>query len=134
MNIKQVAQLTGLTDKTIRFYESKGMISPPSRASNGYRQYSQRQIDELQFLHRSRNVGFSLPESKELLDLYLNPSRHSSEIKQRTLEKIAHIDRQILKLRQMKQQLERLAAQCPGDEQSDCPIIDSLSGKSCCAP
>ncbi|MGR6981329.1 Cu(I)-responsive transcriptional regulator [Testudinibacter sp. P27/CKL/0425] len=132
MNIKQVAELTGLTDKTIRFYENKGMISPPERQANGYRQYNQRQLEELKFLQRSRNIGFSLPESKELLDLYSNPQRHSREIKQRTLDKIAHIEQQILQLQEMKAQLESLAAECPGDEQSQCPIIDSLSGKGCC--
>ena len=129
MNIKQVAQITGLSSKTIRFYEDKGLINPPERADNGYRQYNASQIDELLFLHRCRNAGFSLPESKELLDLYLDPSRHSSEIKQRTLEKITQIEQQILKLQEMKQQLESLAAQCPGNAQSDCPITDSLSGK-----
>lgn len=133
MNIKQIAQITGLSAKTIRFYESKGLISPPERGANGYRQYEARQIDELTFLHRSRSIGFSLPESKELLELYLNPSRHSSDIKQRTLEKIAHIEQQILQLQTMKTQLESLAAECPGDEQSQCPIIDSLSGKNACA-
>lgn len=132
MNIKQVAELTGLTDKTIRFYENKGMISPPERQANGYRQYNQRQLEELKFLQRSRNIGFSLPESKELLDLYSNPQRHSREIKQRTLDKIEHIEQQISQLQEMKAQLESLAAECPGDEQSQCPIIDSLSGKRCC--
>ncbi|MGV6989388.1 Cu(I)-responsive transcriptional regulator [Testudinibacter sp. P80/BLE/0925] len=133
MNIKQIAQITGLTAKTIRFYESKNIISPPERGINGYRQYDIRHIDELTFLRRSRSIGFSLPESKELLELYLNPSRHSSEIKQRTLDKIAHIEQQILQLQAMKTQLESLAAECPGDEQSQCPIIDSLSGKNDCA-
>ncbi|MGR3808364.1 Cu(I)-responsive transcriptional regulator [Pasteurella testudinis] len=132
MNIKQVAELTGLSDKTIRFYEQKAMITPPQRADNGYRQYHARHIDELNFLQRTRSAGFSLPESKELLDLYLDPLRHSREIKQRTLDKIAHIEQQIIKLQMMKRQLETLAAACPGDEQSACPIIDSLSGKSGC--
>ncbi|TNH08275.1 Cu(I)-responsive transcriptional regulator [Testudinibacter sp. TR-2022] len=132
MNIKQVAALTGLSDKTIRFYEEKGIITPPRRSSNGYRQYDLQHVDQLRFVQRTRSAGFSLPESKELLELYLNPQRHSREIKQRTLDKIQHLERQITQLQEMKRQLTALADECPGDDQSQCPIIDSLSGKGCC--
>ncbi|KAE9527654.1 Cu(I)-responsive transcriptional regulator [Testudinibacter aquarius] len=132
MNIKQVAALTDLSDKTIRFYEEKGIITPPQRSSNGYRQYDLQHVDQLRFVQRTRSAGFSLPESKELLELYLNPQRHSREIKQRTLDKIEHLERQITQLQEMKRQLTALADECPGDDQSQCPIIDSLSGKGCC--
>lgn len=130
MNITQIAKQTSLTPKSIRFYEQKGLITPPVRAANGYRQYNQNHVNELNLLHQSRAVGFSLPECKELLDLYKNPHRRSADVKQKTLAKITDIERQIHKLQQMKQQLTDLAKQCPGDNSEDCPIINGLS---CCS-
>ena len=129
MNITNISKQTALTPKTIRFYEEKGLITPPLRSANGYRQYNQNHIKELNLLHQARVVGFSLPECKELLELYNNPHRRSADVKAKTLSKIADIEQQIEKLQQMKGQLMELAAQCPGDNSEDCPIINGLS---CC--
>lgn len=129
MNITQIAKQTSLTPKSIRFYEEKGLITPPMRAANGYRQYNQHHIYELTLLQQARTVGFSLPECRELLELYNNPQRRSADVKAKTLAKIAEIEKQIRKLQQMKQQLTVLAEQCPGDNSQNCPIIDGLS---CC--
>ncbi|MDU8923762.1 Cu(I)-responsive transcriptional regulator [Pasteurellaceae bacterium LIM206] len=131
MNINQIAKQTNLTAKSIRFYEEKGLITPPARAANGYRQYSQQHIDELNLLHQARLVGFSLPECKDLLELYKNPHRRSADVKEKTLAKIADIDGQIAKLQQMKRQLWELAEQCPGDGSEHCPIIEGLACKKC---
>lgn len=129
MNITQIAKQTSLTPKSIRFYEEKGLITPPMRAANGYRQYNQHHIYELTLLQQARAVGFSLPECRELLELYNNPQRRSADVKAKTLAKIVEIEKQIRKLQQMKQQLTVLAEQCPGDNSQNCPIIDGLS---CC--
>ncbi|MGF1703640.1 Cu(I)-responsive transcriptional regulator [Photobacterium makurazakiensis] len=126
MNISEVAKLTGLTAKTIRFYEDKEAISPPSRAENGYRQYSQKHVDELHLIRRSRLVGFTLDESRELLDFSRDPKRRSADVKVKAEQKILEIDEKINELRQMKQTLEVLTKQCPGDEGAECPIIEGL--------
>ncbi|MGF1685004.1 Cu(I)-responsive transcriptional regulator [Photobacterium minamisatsumaniensis] len=126
MNISEVAKLTGLTAKTIRFYEDKGAISLPSRAENGYRQYSQKHVDELHLIRRSRLVGFTLDESRELLDFSRDPKRRSADVKIKAEQKLLEIDEKINELRQMKQTLEVLTKQCPGDEGAECPIIEGL--------
>ncbi|MBE2894045.1 Cu(I)-responsive transcriptional regulator [Spirabiliibacterium falconis] len=127
MQINHIAQLTGLSPKTIRFYEEKNIISPPARNVNGYRQYNAQHVSQLCFLKRTREAGFSLQESKELLLLWQDPQRKSCEVKAKTLEKIAFIDEQISHLNAIKSQLQKLADICPDDEQSHCPIIDSFS-------
>lgn len=127
MNINQIAKLTKLTAKAIRFYEEKGLITAPERAANGYRQYNQQHIDELTLIHHARSIGFSLAESQQLLRLYRDPQRRSAEVKQYTLNKIAAIDNQIQKLIAMKNYLEQLANQCPGNESQHCPIIENLA-------
>lgn len=130
MNISDVAKKTGLTSKAIRFYEEKGLVTPPLRSENGYRSYTQSHLDELTLLRQARQVGFNLEECRELIFLFNDPSRHSADVKRRTLEKVAEIERHISELQGMRTQLLALADSCPGDDSADCPIIDNLSG--CC--
>ncbi|WP_058911653.1 Cu(I)-responsive transcriptional regulator [Entomohabitans teleogrylli] len=130
MNISDVARKTGLTSKAIRFYEQKGLVTPPLRGDNGYRSYTRKHLDELTLLRQARLVGFNLEECRELIGLFNNPDRHSADVKARTLQKVAEIDRHIAELTTMRDQLQGLADSCPGDDSADCPIIDNLTG--CC--
>ncbi|ALE94810.1 MULTISPECIES: Cu(I)-responsive transcriptional regulator [Serratia] len=130
MNISDVAKKTGLTSKTIRFYEEKALITAPIRSDNGYRHYSARHVEELTLLRQARQVGFNLDECRELVALFNDPARHSADVKARTLQKVAEIDRHISELGEMRQRLVTLADQCPGDEGAECPIINNLAG--CC--
>ncbi|MBC8951712.1 Cu(I)-responsive transcriptional regulator [Xenorhabdus sp. PB62.4] len=130
MNISEIAQKTGLTSKAIRFYEEKELITAPERGDNGYRFYQQKHIDELVLLRQSKAVGFTLEECRELLRLFRNPSRHSADVKTATLQKVAEIEKTIVELQKIKEKLLVLAAECPGDDGADCPIIEHLSG--CC--
>ncbi|WP_270222232.1 Cu(I)-responsive transcriptional regulator [Kosakonia cowanii] len=130
MNISDVAKKTGLTSKAIRFYEQKGLVTPPLRGENGYRSYNQQHLNELTLLRQARQVGFNLEECGELVNLFNDPARHSADVKARTLQKVAEIERHISELQAMRTQLLTLAEACPGDEGSDCPIMDNLSG--CC--
>lgn len=131
MNISEVAKLTGLTAKSIRLYEDKGLITPPSRGDNGYRQYSRVHIEELQLIARAKRVGFSLDECKALVSLAHDPQRKSAAVKEKAQEKLAQVKAKLLELEQIKEQLEFWIAECPGNDSSDCPIINDLTG-SCC--
>ncbi len=130
MNISDIARKTGLSGKAIRFYEEKGIITPPERSANGYRHYVGHHIEELTLLRQARQVGFSLEECRELVGMFNDPQRHSADIKARTLRKVQELDRQMAELQQMRQRLLTLAESCPGDDGAACPIIDSLAG--CC--
>ncbi len=130
MNISIVAKKTGLTSKAIRFYEDKGLVTPPLRGDNGYRSYTQQHINELTLLRQARQVGFNLEECGELVNLFNDPARHSADVKARTLQKVSEIERHIVELEAMRKQLLSLADACPGDDSADCPIIENLSG--CC--
>ena len=74
MNIGAVAKLTGLSSKSIRMYEDKGIISSPARSDSGYREYSDKHIQELNLVSRAKNAGFSLQECKEFVQLAHNPN------------------------------------------------------------
>lgn len=129
MNISEAARLSGLSSKTIRYYESVGLVKHPKRGENGYRDYQTRDIDILIFLNHARQVGFSLQECKQLLQLYRNPQRQSAHVKSLVLEKIEEIEEKLKYLHRMKATLTDLAEQCAGDEGPSCAIIDTLARK-----
>jgi Cu(I)-responsive transcriptional regulator len=82
-------------------------VTPPLRSENGYRSYTQLHLDELTLLRQARQVGFNLEECGELVNLFNDPKRHSADVKKRTLEKVAEIERHIIELQAMREQLLR---------------------------
>ena len=129
MNIGQAAKRSGLTDKTLRYYESIGLINS-RRAANGYRDYEETQINELRLLASARKVGFTIEECKTLLDLFRNRQRHSKHVKTFVLDKVSELEQQIQGLQSMQAVLRELADNCHGDDESQCAIIDGLSNGS----
>lgn len=127
MNIGQVAEQSGLSAKTIRYYESIELIPPPTRQANGYRDYNHAALSVLQFLRQARQFGFSLEECRELVALYQNPQRRSAEVHSLVEDKLVEVDRHIKELRSIKKLLTELVTRCPNDEGSDCQIINALS-------
>lgn len=95
MNITQVAEKTGLSAKTIRFYEEKSLITPPTRSENGYCYYQPAHLDELTLLRQARAVGFTLKDCRQLIELFHNPHHHSADIKTATLNKISEIEKKL---------------------------------------
>ncbi|MGQ0749137.1 MAG: MerR family transcriptional regulator, partial [Betaproteobacteria bacterium] len=81
MNIGTVAHQSGVPPKTIRYYESIGLISPAYRRPNGYRSYSALDMRTLNFIKRARSLGFSVEEVRELLDLWQDKTRTSAAVK-----------------------------------------------------
>jgi len=130
MKIGEAATRSGLSVKTIRYYESIGLVNPSERADNGYREYSAIQVDTLHFLQRARATGFSVEECRQLLDLYRNEGRHSAHVKNLVLEKVAQLDQQLQELQSMRGTLMDMADRCAGNEGPNCAIIDQLAESS----
>lgn len=128
MNIGDAAERTGLPAKTIRYYEDIGLLTP-DRAPNGYRDYDEAHLHILHFLQRSRSLGFTIDECRQLLALYEDKSRASADVKSIASSKIVEIDRKIGELKQLKATLSHLADNCHGDARPDCPILTDLAGE-----
>lgn len=126
MNISNVAKTCGLTPKAIRLYESEGLITP-ARDANGYRHFSQRDVQDLNFLAHARAMGFGLADCEKLMSLYRDPGRASADVKALATNKLAELDDQLVRLNTLKASLESWIAHCPGDSSSNCPIIKHLS-------
>ena len=129
MNIGTAARQSGLPPKTIRYYEDIGLLTA-DRAANGYRDYSNEDVHRLRFVQRSRSLGFSVEECRQLLSLYTDRDRASADVKAIATEKLGEIDRKIAELTGLRQMLGHLVENCHGDARPECPIIDGLSGKS----
>lgn len=126
MTIGQAAQRSGVPPKTIRYYESVGLISPAARGENNYRGYGDKEVEILRFISRARRLGFSLSDVEKLLALYCDRRRPSREVKRLARRHVDDVDRRIADLITIKKALLLLVEKCSGDDRPDCPILDDL--------
>ncbi|MDQ1815703.1 Cu(I)-responsive transcriptional regulator [Massilia sp. CCM 9210] len=127
MNIGETSKASGVSAKMIRHYESIGLIGEAQRTDAGYRVYGPRDVQVLQFIHRSRELGFALEQIKTLLALWQDKQRASKDVRAMAKQHIAELDKKINDMQSMKRTLEKLAGACHGDDRPDCPILDDLS-------
>lgn len=130
MNIGEVARRSGLPAKTLRYYESIGLVAPSGRAANGYRDYSEQDMRLLQFVARARRLGFSIEDCRDLLSLYRDQRRASADVKALAEARILEIERKIQELEGMRATLRELVDRCRGDDRPDCPILNDLAHNS----
>lgn len=125
MNIGEAAKKAGLPAKTIRYYEDIGLVKP-GRDANGYRAFVQSDIHKLTFLARARALGFSIEDCRDLLALWEDSSRASSDVRQIAQEHLVRIEAKIADLEDMRDTLKTLVRDCAGDDRPDCPILNRL--------
>jgi Cu(I)-responsive transcriptional regulator len=127
MNIGVAARRSGVPAKTIRYYESVGLIAPAERTAGGYRVYERQDVETLRFVHRARRLGFSVAQVADLLALWKDRNRASADVKSMALGQISAIQRKIAELEAMRNTLEELAERCQGDSRPECPILNDLA-------
>jgi MerR family copper efflux transcriptional regulator len=128
LTIGKVAARAGVGVETIRFYERERLLPEPDRdPTSNYRRYSTSIIARLKFIARAKELGFTLNETRELLELHSAKTINCKSVKARADEKIAAIQRKISDLQQMETTLVQLVEACPGEiDQVDCPILRTL--------
>lgn len=129
MNIGSASKRSGVPAKTIRYYESVGLIRPADRRQNNYRDYSDIDVQTLRFISRARGLGFSVKEVGALLTLWQDKRRASQDVKAVALRHVAAIDRKVAELQAMRRTLVMLTERCHGDDRPECPILDDLAGQ-----
>lgn len=126
LSIGRLAQLTGVSIDTVRYYERNGLLAPGKRLASGYRRYGELELARLRFIRRAQQLGFSLKEIQALLNL--SALRSVAQIKRTAQAKLADIDARISDLQRVRAGLALLVAACPGHGQAaDCPILQALS-------
>lgn len=128
-SIGKLAQATGVPTKTIRYYEEVELLPAPKRTSSGYRSYTERDAHVLRFIKRSRDFGFSVRETAELLALWNDEKRQSREVKRVAGTHLKQIERKLLELEELKATLEELILSCRGNDRPDCPILERLAAR-----
>ncbi len=127
LTIGHVARTAGVNVETIRYYQRVGILVEPAKPLEGFRTYPPETVDRIRFIKRAQQLGFSLQEVSELLEL---GDGHCDDVRLRAEEKRTIIDQQIDDLKKLRGTLDTLiqACQCDGDT-SHCPIVETLAGK-----
>ncbi|MQW87717.1 Cu(I)-responsive transcriptional regulator [Sinorhizobium saheli] len=128
MNIGDVSRESGVSTKMIRYYEEIGLIPAAHRTEAGYRTYSDKDVHQLRFIRRARDLGFSVTQLAELLTLWSDGHRASADVKRIARQHIAELEHKIQELRAMTDALKHLAEHCHGDHRPECPILEDLAG------
>jgi len=127
MNIGQASNASGVSTKMIRYYDEIGLVRPSSRSESNYREYDERGVNELRFIKRARNLGFSVAEIETLLSLWRDRARPSREVKAIADRHVAALDARAAELKAMADTLRHLSHCCAGDDRPDCPILEDLT-------
>ena len=125
MNIGDVARQSGLPAKTIRYYEDIELVKP-SRSMNGYRIFGDNDLHRLAFVGRARSLGFTIEDCRNLLKLYGDEERASSDVKRIAQEHLKQMDVKLNELTGMRKTLSHLIEACAGDHRPDSPILADL--------
>jgi len=126
VTIGKLSKRTGCNIETIRYYERIGILLKPQRTEGGHRLYNMEQIKRLVFVRRSRELGFSLEEIRNLLRLVDGKKTTCQEIKTVTEGHVQDIKQKIADLKMLEKTLDDISSQCRGGFVPDCPIIDTL--------
>ena len=127
--IGQVTAFSGVPIRTIRYYESLGLIQSLGRTEGGFRQFSADVLSRLSFIKRAQSLGLSLQEIGEILQIYDGGKPACDEIQHKLKDKISEIDRQIEQLLTLRDELKGLVSEWDSlttkPEEMICPIIQN---------
>lgn len=127
MRIGELAAQTGCQVQTIRFYESEGLLQPPERSSNNYREYGQRHADRLSFIVRCRSLDMAHDEIRTLLQLQDDPKRSCDDVNALLEEHTHHVEQRIAELKALRKQLQEIRNACAGGVCiGDCGALESI--------
>ena len=124
LTIGFLARAADVNVETVRYYQRFGLIDEPAKPIEGYRVYPPETVDRLRFIKRAKQLGFSLKEITELLDL---GEGHCDDVRIRAEMKRTHVNEQIKDLKKLKNTLDTLIKSCQTETGTTrCPIVETL--------
>jgi len=127
MTIGRLAKESGVHVETVRYYERCGMIPRPPKPSSGYREYPADMVVRIRFIKNAQELGFSLKEIAELLELRVDPDSTCDDVRQQAELKLTDISDKIRALQRMKATLVKLVKAChTSTPTTACPILGAL--------
>jgi DNA-binding transcriptional MerR regulator len=125
-SIGALSQRSGVNVETIRYYEKAALLPAPNRGSNGYRQYDDGALEQLAFIRRGRELGFTIDEIRDLLALAARPDQPCAGADLMTQTHLADIEGKIRDLERMRAALVEVA-NCKGNTAAHCQLIRTLA-------
>lgn len=115
ITIGKLAGMSGVGVETVRFYQRKDLLREPI-ANGSIRTYSEEDVQQIIFIKKAQELGFSLAEIKELLELNSKPRITCASVKKKTIAKLNEIDEKIIDLQKLKNSLEKLSSACDASQ------------------
>jgi DNA-binding transcriptional MerR regulator len=128
LTIRQVSQKTGVTSKTLRYWESLGLLPKPWRSHTNYRQYRPSDVERVIFIRKAKSLGFTLSETRRIFELCHERGAPCEEVVDWAGEKIKTLENQIEALTQIRGRLIRYHQKWK--RQGACPPMNP--GEICC--
>jgi MerR family transcriptional regulator, Zn(II)-responsive regulator of zntA len=120
VRIGELAAKAGITTKTLRFYEETGLLPPPDRAANGYRDYGPAFLSRLDFVRRGRAAGLTLAQIREVIEVRDGGDAPCSHVYRLLTERVADVDRHIADLQVLRSALVRKRDHAASADPSTC--------------
>lgn len=130
MKINELAKRSGTASKTIRYYEDVGLLPQPSRSTNGYREYGDRDVERLTFIRRCRELQIPINALRKLVSAQEDPSASCSEVDQIIKDQLENVRRMQQELALLEKTLGQLAVSCRTNQVRDCEILRRLKRNS----
>jgi len=127
LTIGGLARTAGVNIETIRYYQRRGLIGTPRKPPGGMRRYPHEALTQLRFIKRAQQLGFSLRDIGDLLEL---GSGACAETRVLAETRLADIEMRLHDLQAMRRTLARLIKACQAGREKVCPIVESLGGKT----
>ena len=130
LKIGELAKHAGISRDALRFYEKHGLIAPNTRTESGYRLYSKSDVVRISFILSAKEVGFTLNEIHQLLELEVTKDVKSChDVKQFVDNKIQVVNQRLNEMKKIKQSLKTLSNACCGGNEpaTHCTILGALS-------
>jgi MerR family copper efflux transcriptional regulator len=130
LSIGELASEAGVGVETLRFYERKGLVPEPRRSGSGYRQYPAQMVRRVRFIRRAKQLGFTLREIRDLLEMRVDPDRSCADVRSLAHAKLDDVRQKMADLARIEGALTDLAQACRGrGPTSECPILDAMEVK-----
>lgn len=130
--IGELARQTAVKVPTIRFYEQIGLLPAPPRTEGNQRRYGKGEVDRLNFIRHSRDLGFEIDDIRELLAMSAEPQASCHQADSIARNHLGEIDRRIAGLQALRGELTRMIDECGHGRICDCRIIEALADHSLC--
>ncbi len=130
MKINEIAKLSGVNQKTIRYYEEVGVLPAAQRNPNGYREYKTADLERMIFIRRCRELQIPLKELKLLVGIQANEQDSCAAVDQIIEQQRENVRLKIQELQLLEKSLSKLAHSCQSETVSQCQILRSLGENS----